>query len=147
MKTTLGQVRRALREARYRPPKPGNPPGWDQMSDKDKAFSRGNQHYEKLQEHEGIKVGDWVLVKTRGKAKPEATEVTGITVVHAKDKEPYVTVRTQFGEHSSERRFEFWKDEDYIGPADEEDIANAKDRWAAERAWMSKNIDTSREGT
>jgi hypothetical protein len=146
MKTTMGQIRRALHEARYRPKKPGNPPGWDQMSDKDKAFSRGNQHYEKLDAHDGIKAGDWVMVKSHG-AKPSAAEVTGFTMVHAKDREPYLTISTNHGGHTSQRRYDVWKDEDFLGPADEEDIANAKDRWASEEAWMAKNIDTSRQGT
>jgi|SRR5581483_619930 len=140
MKTTLGKIRLALREAAPTDPKQA-------------AFARGLPHYEKLSEHDGLKVGDWVMVapaerfRGSGRGKPHAGEIKEFTVVHNKDQEPYVTISVGFGGHSSQRRFDVWKAEDFVGMADEEDIQNAKDAWQRENEWMSKNIDTSREGT
>jgi len=137
MKTTMGKVRKVLAEAK--PPK----------DPKQAAFDRGIPHYEKLDAHDGLKKGDWVMVKPANSrnGKPHAGEVQGFTWVHNKDREPYLMIRVGFGGHSSERRYDFWKDEDFVGMADGEDIQNAKDAWEQQRRWMAKNIDTSRQGT
>jgi len=116
---------------------------------KERAFARGMPHYEQLRDHDGLKAGDWVLVKPANQrgGKPRAGEVVGFTVVNRKDEEPYVTIKVDFGGYLQERRYDQWKDEDFVGMADPEDVQNANDAHAKENAWMSRNIDTSRQGT
>jgi hypothetical protein len=142
MKTTMGQVRGLLRDARYRPKRPADTGPWT----KEKAAQRGVPFHEKVTEHDGFKPGDWVMVHGRN-GREHAGEVKGFTMVHAPGHEPFLMIDINFGGHSSSRRYDIWKTEDYSGPATAADVEEAKASWEAENAYMAKHIDTSREGT
>jgi hypothetical protein len=142
MKTTMGQVRGLLRDAKYRPKRPVDTGPWT----KEKAHQRGVPFHEKVEEHDGFKAGDWVMVKDH-RGREHAGEIKGFTTVHAPGHEPFLLISVGFGSHSSERRYDVWKQEDYSGPATAADVEQAKEQWEAEHAHMAKHIDTSRQGT
>lgn len=132
MKTPLKQVSLSLLEADAR----------------ERAFKRGGSYYEKLDSHDGLNSGDWVMVRsTNPRGRSHAGEVKGFTVVNSKDSEPYVTIKVDFGGHSMERRYDRWKAEDFVGMASAEDVQNSKDSAMANQRWMSKNLNTGHEGT
>lgn len=95
-----------------------------------------------LPEYQGFKVGEWYKDKDGGVSS--VGKLTHLTV----EKGPhgqYVMAMMSHGGHSSGRRFEFWSENKV--PATPEDIKAAQTAWARESEWMSKHIDTSREGT
>ena len=142
MKTTLGKLRQVLAtEARRKPS--ADTGAWT----KEKAMQRGVPFHEKVEAHDGHKTGDWVMVRNHRGGREFAGQIRGFDMVHSPNREPFMVIRVFFGGHTTERRYDLWKQEDYAGPATAADVEQAKADWEASREREARMIDTSREGT
>jgi hypothetical protein len=113
MKTTIGELRRLVKEA-----------------------SRNSET-----SHGDANVGEWYVTRdTRGHEQVE--KLTGIRV---DDSGTWVNMRHPEG-FSQEMLYDRWL-ENTVGVATPEQVAMAKARAEKKREWMSKEINTSREGT
>lgn len=121
MKTTVGTLRKLVKEVAI-----------------------GNDIYEA----EGLKVGTWYVMKPE-KWKPRGEGVVELIRLEpsGKDADAYLMATyTAGGDYTGRQRFDFWK-ERVEREATPEEVKQAQEGAAADRAYMSAHIDTSKEGT